>query len=207
MSEILGSLNLTAAGFLLLQDPDEARLANEYRRRFGRYYGVDRLPPLFSPDATIRQALGEAPVQDLPLARAIEEWLDARFGNTAFIPGRSQALRLFNVLRGFGLRLELVYCHLAWKVGQEGRLNAYSAADESSPVISLTYGFDVSWPRCNHSAILQPPVVTSTMAWRKKLNEYGLLNDYADAVKLRDDYLLAYPYPPFDIYLVHKLEL
>jgi len=181
-------------------------LTNEYRRDFGPYSGVDRLPPFAAPEAAIRQALGEPPVQDVRLYAALEEWFDARFGNTAFIPSRSQALRLLNAFQVCGFQFELVYCELAWKKGEEQRLNDYEKTSEKPPVVSLTYGLDVSWPSCNHSAILQPGVVPSSLPWRQRLNQNGLLNDYEDAAQLRAEYLAVYPNPPFDIYVVHRVQ-
>src|SRR5262249_60912602 len=133
---------------------------------FGLYCGVDRLPLLLPPERTLRQALGEPPVQDARLYAAVEEWFEAPFENTAFIPGRSQVLRLLNAFQACGFRFELVYCQLAWKKGEEDRLNAYAKTEEATPAISLTYGFDVSWPNCNHSAILQPGVVPSSLSCR-----------------------------------------
>lgn len=197
--------SLAPAGYLILEESEQARLTNEYRRAFGPYFGVDRLPPLLPPEATVRQALGEPPVQDMRLYAVLEEWFEAPFGNTAFIPGRSQALRLLKAFQACGLQLELVYCELAWNEGEEDRVNAYAKVQETTPVISLTYGFDVSWPSCDHSAILQPGVVPSSLSWRQRLNQYGLLNDYESAAELRTEYLAAYPYPPFDIYAVHKV--
>jgi hypothetical protein len=198
--------NLTPAGYLVLQESEQAMLTNEYRRDFGPYSGVDRLPPFAAPEAAIRQALGEPPVQDVRLYAALEEWFDARFGNTAFIPSRSQALRLLNAFQVCGFQFELVYCELAWKKGEEQRLNDYEKTSEKPPVVSLTYGLDVSWPSCNHSAILQPGVVPSSLPWRQRLNQNGLLNDYEDAAQLRAEYLAVYPNPPFDIYVVHRVQ-
>jgi hypothetical protein len=199
------AFNLTPAGYLILQEAEQARLANKYRRDFGPYSGVDRLPPLFPPEPAIRKSLGEPPVQDMRLYAAMEEWFDARFGNTAFIPNRSQALRLLNVFKVCGLQFEPVYCQLAWGESEACRQNDYALTDEKPPVISLTYGFDVSWPSCNHSAILQPGVVTHSSPWRQNLNQYGLLDKYEDAVQLRAEYLAIYPYPPFDVFVVHKV--
>lgn len=205
MSQNRTSYNLAAAGYLILQESEQARLTNEYRRSFGPYFGVDRLPPFLPPETAIRRTLGEPPIQDIRLYTALEEWCDARFGNTAFISARSQAVRLLTAFQACGFQFEFVYAELAWKDGEEERLKAYAMTGEETPVFSLTYGFDVSWPSCNHSAILQPGVVPSSLAWRQKLNQYGLLNDYEDAVQLRDEYLTVYPYPPFDIYVVRKV--
>jgi hypothetical protein len=196
---------LAPAGYLIVQESEQARLTNEYRRAFGSYSGVDRLPPLLPPETVIRQALGEPPIQDMCLYEALEEWFDSRFGNTAFIPVRSQALRLLKAFQACGFQFELIYCQLAWKEGEEERLSTYGTTDETLPAASQTYGFDVSWPSCTHSAILQPGVVPSSLAWRQKLNRYGLLNNYEDAAQLRAEYVAVYPYPPFDIYVVHKV--
>ncbi len=71
---------------------------------------------------------------------------------------------------------------------------------------ALNRHLDGVLPTCNHSAILQPGVVPSSQPWRQKLNQFGLLNNYEDAVELRAEYLAIYLYPPFDIYMVHKVE-
>ena len=205
MSQDAALYNLASAGYLILQESEEARLTNEYRRNFGPYSGVDRLPALFPPEAAVRQAIGEPPVQESRLYATLEEWFDFCSGNTAFIPGLDQALRLLKAFQACGFRFELVYCQLAWKEGEEDRLSSYATTDEQAPVVSRTYGFDVSWPTCKHSAILQPGVVPSSLPWRQKLNQFGLLNDYQDAAELRAEYLAAYPYPPFDIYMVHSV--
>jgi hypothetical protein len=205
MSENPAPHSLAPAGYLILQDSEQARLSNDYRRFFGPYYGVDRLPPFLPPETAIRQSLGEAPVQDAGFHAALEEWFDAPYGNTAFIPARHQALRLFKVFHECGFQLELVYCQVAWKKGEEERPKAYATTNQELPSVSLTYGFDVSWPTCKHSAILQPGVVLSSSAWRQKLNHYGLLNQFDDAAQLRTEYVAVYPYPPFDIYVVHKV--
>lgn len=205
MNKNPASYNLAPAGYLIVQESEQARLTNDYRRAFGPYFGVDRLPPFIAPDPEIRKQLGEPPVQDMRLYAALDEWFAIHSGGNAFIPGRNQAVRLLRVFQACGFQLELVYCQLAWKDGEEERLNAYAMAGEKPPVILLTYGFDVSWPSCNHSAILQPGVVPSSLVWREKLNRYGLLNDYEDAAQLRDEYLSVYPYPPFDIYSLSKV--
>jgi hypothetical protein len=199
------SINLAVAGFLILQDCDEARLSDEYRQAFGSYCGVDRLPHLFPSDPVIRQMIGEPAIQDTRLAGTIDEWFDSSFGNTAFIAHHNQAIRLFDAFKSFGFRFELVCCQLAWREGENKRLSDYPKTEERFPQVSGTYGFDVSWPTCNHSAIFQPGIVPTTLSWKQKLNPYGLLNDYKDAAMLRDDYLAIYPHPPFDIFLVHKV--
>lgn len=196
---------LAPVGYLILQEAEQAMLNNDYRLAFGPYFGVDRLPPLLPPEHTVRQALGEPPVQDMRLFAALEEWFQVPVDHTAFIPSNSQALRLLKAFQACGFQFERVYCQFAWKKGEENRLDSYTKMEETTPVVSLTYGFDVSWPNCKHSAILQPGVVPTSLAWRKRLNQYGLLNDYESAAELRAEYLAVYPYPPFDIYVVHKV--
>src|SRR5437762_616756 len=117
------SYRLAPAGYLILQEPEQARLSNEYRRAFGPYFGVDRLPPLLAPEDAVREALGEPLVQDMRLYAALDEWFDAPYGNTAFISSRSQALRLLMAFQACGFQFELVFCQLAWKEGEEDRLN------------------------------------------------------------------------------------
>jgi hypothetical protein len=199
------SYNLIPAGYLILQESDEAMRANEYLRAFGPYFGVDRLPPFVAPDVAVRQALGMPPMNDVHLHATLDEWFDSPIENTAFIAERAQALRLCKAFEACGHHFEVVYCELAWKRGEEDRSNAYPNAEDGRSCISLTYGYDVSWPTCNHSAILQPGVVPSSPSWRERLNQHGLLSDYESAVELRNDYLAVYPCPPFDIYLVHRM--
>jgi hypothetical protein len=205
MTKTPAPYNLAPAGYLIVQDSKQARFTNDYRKAFGPYFGVDRLPPFIAPEPEIRKQLGMPPVQDMRLYAALNEWFDIQSGSSAFIPNRTQALRLFKALQGYGFQLELVYCQLAWTEGEAERLNAYTGAEEKPPVVSLTYGFDISWPSCNHSAILQPGIVPSSLRWRQKLNPHGLLNNFEDAAQLRAEYIAVYPYPPFDIYLVHKV--
>jgi hypothetical protein len=211
MSENSPPYNLTVAGYLLLQQADEAwrssqYVRDQYWREFGAYFGVDRLPLLITANPVIRELIGEPPVQNPLLGTQIDEWLDSGFGITAFIPKRNQALRLLKGFQELELRFELVYCQLAWKKGEEESLSAYATTGEAPPAFSLTYGFDVSWPNCKHSAIFQQGTAPASLPWRKKLNEYGLLNNYEDATRLRDEFLAIYPHPPFDIYLVHKVD-
>jgi hypothetical protein len=196
---------LHGAGYLILERPDATSVSNECGRGCGRYLGVDRLPGIVAPEPAIRAAIGAPPVRDAAMRALIEEWFDARFGDTAFIESQLQAQRLLKGFRSHGLDFELVYCEVAWVRGEENRLAAYPATADAGPDILLTYGFDVSWPTCKHSAIRQPGVVPSNPSWRSRLNEHGLLDEYADATRLRAEYLKTYPYPPFDTYAVHKI--
>ncbi len=197
---------LAPAGYLLVQESEAARTSNEYRQTFGLYSGVDRLPALFPSDPTIRRAIGKGPFEDVHLASLVEKWFDSRLEGTAFIPDTDEALALSRAFQTAGFQFDLLFCQLAWREGEEERLKAYTIKHEALPIASLVYGFDVSWPTCNHSAILQPGVVPSSLTWRAKLNRYGLLDEYEDARRLREEYLAVYPYPPFDIYLVSKVD-
>jgi hypothetical protein len=195
---------LAPAGYLIVQDSEDARLSNPYREKFGVYYGVDRLPPFIAPDPAIRALLGQAPVVDPVLKDALHQWFESRSGETAFIRNGQRALDLLNVFRTRGFRLELLFCELACGEGEEERVSAYGSLEGARLPMSLQYGFDVSWPGCNHSAIIQPGIVPNSACWRGKLNEYGLLSDYDDGLGLRSAYLAIYPNPPFDIFLVSK---
>jgi hypothetical protein len=152
---------VSVAGYLLLEQPEEGMQESEYWRSFGRYCGVDRLPKLITADTAVRELIGEPPIQDPMLGVVIEEWLDTRSGKSAFIASRNKAIRLLNEFRRFQLSFEFVYCELAWKEGEEERLSDYPTSNEAPPAFSLTYGFDVSWPSCNHSAIFQPGVISN----------------------------------------------
>jgi len=206
MTKNLQVPKLHHAGYLILRRPEDASFGDERRRGIAGYFGLDRLPLIVAADPAIRAAVGAPPIHDAKLRDLTDEWFDARFGNTAFIPTHHRAMRLLKGFRSFGLEFELVYCHLACSDGEEDRLAAYETTAEAAPEIVLTYGFDVSWPTCTHSAILQPGVVSCSPHWRDRLNGYGLLDDYLDAVTLRAEYLAVYPYAPFDTYAVHKIE-
>jgi hypothetical protein len=204
MNEMCTLHHLAPAGYLLLQDAEQARLSHPHRRSFGAYFGVDRLPLLVPADPAIGEE-GVPAAQSDSLTRLIDEWLDSSFGNTGFLPTRKQTLEFSKAFDKQDLHFELVYCEVAWKKGEEARLSDYPGAVDPPSTLSLTYGFDISWPSCNHSAIFQPGVVPTSADWRERLNKYGLLNHYEDAVRLRAEYLAVCP-PPFDIYLVHSIE-
>lgn len=205
MTESIKYYRLFPAGYLITEDWQDLRRSNEYYRNFGPYYGVDRRPQLIAPDDTLRRLLGVPAVTDMRLRAALEEWFDCHPPATAFITDEAHAVRLCETLRSFGYRLELLYCQLALKNDEEDRLAAYKKVEGPVPVFQTTFGFDVSWPLCNHSAILQPGVVPSSASWRSRLNQYGLLDNYADALELRKEYLTVQPELPFDIYFVHRV--
>jgi hypothetical protein len=199
------SYNLTPVGYLIVRDPKEFFENDAYCREFGRYFGVDRLPGFFPPDRDIRQLIGESPVEDEDLRIALKDWFDCRSKANAFIENYFHAFCLFKTFQSFGVRLELLYCQVALQEGEGKRLECYAPVTGSPQGTLQEYGFDVSWPSCNHSAIFQPGIVPNCTTWRSKLNQYGLLNDYSDALSLRQEYLAIYPYPPFDIYLIHAV--
>jgi hypothetical protein len=205
MAKIESSYNLVPAGYLIVQESEYLRNNNKYYQGFGTYFGVDRLLRFVWPDDVIRRGLGMPPIEDPRLRETTEEWFNARSEMTAFITDYGRALRLIERLRAYGHRLELLYCEIAPTEGEVNRLDTYEAVEGARPVLSKTYGFDISWPTCTHSAIFEPGVVPENPSWRSRLNQYGLLDDYGDALQLRDEYLRVYPHPPFDIYLVHAL--
>jgi hypothetical protein len=195
---------LIPAGYLIVQEFESLILSSEYRS-MAPYYGVDRSPPFIAPDDIIRSALGVPRVTDAGLRAALEEWYECRPPSTGFIASEAQAIRLVQTFQSFGYRLELLYCQLTLKEGEEGRLSRYEKIEGPQPVVRRTFGFDVSWPTCNHSAIRQPGVVPNNPSWRPKLNQYGLLNNFIEALQLREEYLLIQPELPFDIFLVHEV--
>jgi hypothetical protein len=192
--------NLLPVGYLIVE-----ATALQIQPGGQTYQGVDRLPHFVPPEPEIREYFREPLVKDKRLYRALDEWFATRDGPIAFIPSAKQALRLFDTFVSYGYGLELLFCHLAWQPGEEGRVAAYRPVAEVPTSFAITYGFDVSWPAATHSAIYQPGVVPENPGWLKRLNEWGLLSTYEDAKQLREEYLAVYPYPPFDIYLVHKV--
>ena len=190
--------SLQPAGFLIVED------ARAVQARSGvNYHGVDRRPPLYAPDDSIRIRLGEPFVTDPRLHSALDQYFDAICNPTPFIGDYEAATSLFESLCSFDYALELLYCEVAWTTEEEETPRRYPVSLLPGRS-SLTYGFDVSWPSANHSAIFQPGVVPGNPKWLQKLNEWGLLNDYDDAVLLREEYLAVYPNPPFEVFLVHR---
>jgi hypothetical protein len=170
------------------------------------YYGVDRLPPIIAPDPAIRDFLGEPLVDDPALKNALDEWMDmvTEPPFTPILRSYERARRLLDSLQSL-YALELLLCELAWQEGEEDRVCAYPRLEGGRGDVVQTYGYDVSWPGCNHSAIRQPGVVSYDADWMRRLNQWGLLDSYEDAVHLREMYLRCYPYPPFDVFVVHDV--
>ncbi|HEY2841609.1 MAG TPA: hypothetical protein VGJ26_20785 [Pirellulales bacterium] len=196
---------MSDAGYLILQVSDDAELSNDYRRRIGTYRGVDRLPPFLYPDDTVRLALNAPLVDDPQIRAALETWFEIHTDATPFLKSFSDAARVLGSMEPVGIRLEIVYCQIAGTDEDDDRRQSHAGSCEGSALVTSFYGFDVSWPSCNHSAILQPGVVPESAEWRSQLNEFGLLGCYSDAVALRDEYVRAYPYPPFEIFLVYQV--
>lgn len=203
MSSPEQALRLCPVGYLIVQDATGRLSPTESA---GTYYGVDRLPPFITPEPMIREALGEPVLDDSRLYETLDNYLaKAKDGPTPFIPQRDEATSLFMALQPAGIPLELLFCELAFGSTEHERIGAYPQFVEVRPKIVTTYGFDVSWPTCTHSAIRQPGVVPGNANWLCRLNEWGLLSSYEDAARLRSEYLAVYPYPPFDIFLVHSV--
>ncbi len=90
------------------------------------------------------------------------------------------------------------------------------------PRIAFTYGYDVSWPNCKHSAIFQPTVKDSLLElikdkplikyWERQvpqqdLNQFGLFDRYLDARQLRDRYMSEREPEQMFVFLVHSVKL
>ncbi len=203
MSSQQQTVNLCPVGYLIAQDAAVGLSPNESA---GTYYGVDRQPPFIAPDPIIRMALGEPPLDDSRLFDALDNYFNkVKDAPTPFIVQREVATSLFTSLRPGGVPLELLFCELALESTDEERRGAYPSFVEARPQIRTTYGFDVSWPACTHSAIRQPGLVPKNENWLRRLNKWGLLSRHEDALRLRSEYTVAYPYPPFDIFLVHSV--
>ena len=203
MSSPKQAFNLRPVGYLIAQDASGRLSSTESA---GTYYGVDRLPPFIAPDPVIRKAIGEPPVDDPGLFEALDNYFDnIKDAPTPFIPERDEATSLFLALHTADIALELLFCELAFGPSEQERTAAYPEFVGDRPNVGVTYGFDVSWPACTHSAIRQPGIVPKNKNWLTRLNSWGLLCHYEDALRLRSEYLLAYPYPPFDVFLVHSI--
>jgi hypothetical protein len=203
MSSPQQAFNLRPVGYLITQDAS-GKLSPTGSA--GTYYGVDRLPPFIAADPAIREALGEPPIDNPELFQAFEDYFTmVKDVPTPFLPRYEEAMSLLLSLGASGIALELVFCELAFGSSEQERTAAYPNVVGDRPNVGITYGFDVSWPACTHSAIRQPGVVPKNENWLRRLNRWGLLCDCEDALRLRSDYLVTYPYPPFDIFLVHSI--
>ena len=206
MSELNLTYELASVGYLIvINRAGQFAEQSQGNLQTPSYCGVDRLPPFIAPEPEIRGLLGVPPIKDERFFDLVTEWFDARSAASAFIVSYAVAARLFERFTSFGMPFELLHCQLAYSRRDHCRLDSYSVTEAYSPTVSIRHGFDISWPSCNHSIIRQPGVVPTSKRWQSKLNQYGLLNNYEDAVMLRDEYLEVYPYPPFDIFLVHKV--
>ncbi|GAC1475365.1 MAG: hypothetical protein NVSMB9_27730 [Isosphaeraceae bacterium] len=193
------------AGYLILQDAEAARDRNSYHQEFGLYCGVDRQFVYPSRDGIDLATSDHFTIDGLE--QIVSDFWDKQTNFTAFLADFGTALSFYHQIRTYLERIELVYCDLAITSGEEDRLDAYEETSRPDDRIILMYGFDVSWPWANHSAIIQPGVVPDNPTWKGRLNRWGLLDSFEDALTLRKEYLEVYPYPPFDIYLVHKLNI
>lgn len=206
MKEKALTFELSPTGYLIVRDANEFMGSNERNQQFGRYCGVDRLPPFSELNSGIPENTGATPVEN-DLKLAIEEWCNLHSNKSAFIPSYQRAAHLFKNFCGLGFKFELIFCQLAFSPTEMAHVSSYSPVEIGSKSLLVPYGFDVSWPSCNHSAILQPGIVPESTRWRTKLNENGLLITYGAAVQLRNEYLSVYPYPPFDIFLVQGVPM
>ena len=204
MTTAIHSHSMTPVGYLIVQDSGGLSLIGSTKKR---YFGVDRLPPLIAPDPMIRQEVGEPLVENERLKDALEQLFDLKEVKTPFLQNLMKAIQLRDALQLSGLRLELLFCDVVNDSDAQKRSSAFPTVSEDRPAISSTYGYDVSWPSCTHSAIRQPGVVPGSTVWQERLNERGLLSNYTDAAALREEYLRVYQYPPFDIFLVHKIDV
>jgi hypothetical protein len=173
MSERIQVYSLTPVGYLIVE-PTEHK--DPYGRKTLLYRGVDRVPLFLAPDDEIRRLLGAPLVENEELRSVLEEWYDARSDLTRFMPCAAQAMQLLESFHRLQFRFELLFCRLAWTANEAERVSQYAPVDGEPLAIATTYGFDVSWPTCNHSAIWQPGVVPESAAWQAKLNRFGLLD-------------------------------
>jgi len=200
------SFALKPAGYLIVEDVRAVRRAFKTN-----YHGIDRLPKMYHADVWYKRVYENPEGSDRRLDDALLALEEVAGPNAAFIAEYSAALRLLQTFRNLNYVFELLYCDVA-HAENENYVEVYPA-NSSHAGASLTLGFDICWPTANHSAIFQPGVVPrfsdekpGDPHWREKLNKWGLLDDYQDATRLRDEYLAVYPYPPFDIFLVNKVE-
>jgi len=113
--------NVAPLGYLLV-----SRVLPEVPGTELLYYGVDRLPAFCPTYGPIREFFGEPPEQDPIVAAAIDEWhaiADEPYFSP-ITPDYEQALRLMSIL-GQRAPLEMVFCELAWGLGQEKWLSRF----------------------------------------------------------------------------------
>ncbi len=193
---------LVPAGYLIVTRVPGIAMQFPANHRLRWYRGVDRLPPQLFPDPTVAGIHH----REIELIAAVEEWHSLHSDLTAFVANWQRADTLFDVLQSLIGECELLYCEVAIRISEGGRRKDYPPVVGGAPFTQSTFGYDVSWPGCNHSAIAQPGVVPDNANWLHALNERGLLDEFDDALRLRDEYLRVYPHPPFDIFLVQGVE-
>lgn len=169
------------------------------------YCGIDRLPPFIDPSPEIRSDLGVPLEQDPKVYGALSEYFDLTTETpffASFERGRSLSRRLSSLCD-----LELLFCDCT--VAQEEAIPAgrYPTNARKVPdILSECMGYDVCWPNAVHSAIFQPGTLDRTKRWQAKLNQFGLLDNYSDALELKAEYLKVYPHPPFDVFRVFRCD-
>lgn len=206
---MLRSVRLDAVGghrgYLLVPSEQIARDSNTRRQSFGVYFGVDRP---FLPPVTERQFEDLVEGKDMTgtwfdLVDRIEE---AHQPGTAFISDVTTTRRLRDLLEGVGGSTEILSVFQVVRPGSNAvgcRLE--ELIREFSETVDI-YGYDVSCDHCNHSAIVQPGVVDQDPTWKLKLNEFGLMDNCEDALRLRELYASVYSSRDFEVFLVARAE-
>ena len=194
--------NVAPLGYLLV-----SRVLAEVPGTELLYYGVDRLPAFCPTYGPIREFFGEPPEQDPIVAAAIDEWhaiADEPYF-TRITPDYEQALRLMSIL-GQRAPLEMVFCELAWGPGEEKWLSRFRPFFGQPQNATLFYGYDVAWRECTESAITEWACAAEQKGiWAGRLNRWGLLNTYADALELWRAVTRPDLAEEFQIFRVHRV--
>lgn len=214
---------LKGVGFLIVVRPEAFSLSSEWvysispwTKQFGPYYGVDRVAPLCCPKMDFWKHFS-LPLESLSsLSIAVCEHVDSHPSHD-FIQDWALCKRVIDDLDPNLKFLEILFCETIW----ESRAKTVFGSVVECSETRLTYGYDMSWPNCNHSAIFQPiskepafEIETNLprLRWQRRLpshvlNEFGLFACIDEAITFQNQ--MNREMNPFDffVFLVHSIHL
>jgi len=188
-------------GYLVAIKTEIVQASSSWGKSFGPYLGVDRLPPYACPELEFWSLTGCSSAQ---VAKALMV-LDTHFPEpklSAFISDLQVVKTLLNEIDPDGRLFEILFCETL-VLAEDSPPTYYQPVVLDKVKHACFYGYDVSWPTCNHSAIFQPAKARTRRIPSSDLNQFGLLSEFGQALDLRNLYLQEYPYPPFDVFRVH----
>ncbi len=154
--------------------------------RYGRYKGIDRVPPY--------------PPENADEAIATEEFALGNYksDDTNLIDSLDQAIHLLRMFASARRAFELIYCSTELEGSNDGGVPT-----------TITYGYDVASVTADYWSIVSD---FSSSKWantfRSELNEFGLFEDRSTAENYMSEYRLndeADADSPFEVVLVKRV--